>query len=104
MSLIETLQWNIDFIRKETDVIDSSAEIKTRVLKMCDHCSDAITQYEKDKDVDELSAKLERAFVIFDNLIKELDGNPKEESMCMLLITHVADMIALLPRNSERNK
>ena len=104
MTLIETLQWNIDFIQKETDAIDSSAKIKTRVHRVCDYSSDAIKQYAKDNDVDELVAKLEKAFTIFDDLIKELEGNPKEESMWMLLITHVADMIALLPRNSKEGK
>jgi len=101
---IETLQWNIDFIRKETDAIDSSVEIKARVRNLCDHCSGIMGQYKRDKDIDMLSENLDKAFNSFDGIIKELDGNSKEGSMWMLLITHVADMMAVLPRKNDVKK
>ncbi|HEY5221116.1 MAG TPA: hypothetical protein VIJ29_03165, partial [Candidatus Paceibacterota bacterium] len=79
-----------------TDTIDSSAEIKARVRDLCNHCSGVIGQYKRDKDIDELSENLDKAFQSFDGIIKELDGNSKEGSMWMLLITHVADMMAVV--------
>lgn len=102
--LIETLQWNIDFIRKETDAIDSSAEIKVRVRNLCDHCSGIIRQYAKDKDIDTLCENLQKTFISFDGMIRELEGNPEERSMWMLLITHVADMMAVLPWKDDTKK
>ncbi|MBI3553251.1 MAG: hypothetical protein HY077_12220 [Elusimicrobia bacterium] len=96
MQLIPTLKWNIDFIRKEAGAIDSSAKEKARVRGVCDHFSDIIGQYEKDENIEKLYADLRKGFQMFDDIIRELDGNAPEKTMHMLLITHVADMMVVV--------
>jgi hypothetical protein len=89
-----TLGQNIDFIRSETAKIDSAAEVKERVLKACDYFSDLIAQYKEGEDPRAFFAK---GFAIFnDDIIPKLENDPKEETMYMLLITHVADMTVLV--------
>ncbi len=103
-SLLATLRWNLDYIRKETDEIKSAAKIKTRVRGICDYFSDIMSQYEKDKNVERLRANLRRGFKMFDVIIKELDGNAKEQRMWMLVMTHAADMMVAAYRPSNGNK
>ncbi len=93
MELIETLRWNLDFIREETGKVDSAPEVKKRVLAVCEKVASVIDRVEKDNDVDVFLNGMKDGFRLFDDIIQDLEENDREQIMQMLLMTHVADMI-----------
>ena len=88
--------WNITFISEEIGKIKTSLEVKEQVLSICDAISSEVLSKIGDVDNEILIAELKHQLEKFHLLIKELKNNANERMAYMLLITHVADILALI--------
>ena len=90
------IRWYISFISEEITKIKTTPKTKARVLEICDAISSQVLSKIGDVDDETLIETLKQYVDEFRVLIKEIDGDKDEEGAHFLLITHVADILALL--------
>ena len=90
------IRWLITFIAEEIEKIPTSENIKKQVLDICNSISSEVLHNIGEADDEVLVSELNKQLARFHPLIKELENNDNEKMTYMLLITHVADMFALI--------
>jgi len=103
--ILAKIRWNIDFINEETSKVDGSPEIKKEILDNCELLREALSRC-CNFDIDKEKAReiMKPALVDFDKTIKKIDGDERNMSLFMLLITHIADIKFLLSSEEEQER
>ena len=96
------IRWIITFISEEIEKIPSSQKTKKQILNICDAISTKVLHNIGKTDDEKLMAEMNRQLTKFDLLIKELENDDNEKTAYILLINHVADILALTV--AERQK
>ena len=95
------IRWIITFIAEEIEKIPTSQKTKEQILNICDTISSQVLHNIGETDDEKLMAEMKRQLSRFDLLINELENNDNEKTAYILLITHVADMLALIAKEKH---
>lgn len=96
------IRWNITFIAEEIEKIPTSPKTKEQILKICNTISSEILHKIGETPDEKLMTDLSTQLARFDQLIQGLENAPTEQPAYMLLITHVADMFALIAQAKQK--
>jgi len=96
------VRWNITFIAEEIEKNPTSQETKEQVLNICNVISSEVLHNIGKIDDEKLMTELDRQLARFHLLIKELENNDKEKMAYILLITHIADILALTKKERQK--
>ena len=95
------IRWIITFIAEEIEKIPTSQKTKEQILDICGAISSEVLNNIGKTDDEKLMVEMKRQLARFDLLINELEKNDNEKTAYMLLITHVADMLALIAKEKH---
>lgn len=90
------IRWNINFISEEAKKIETSEEIRSRVLMICDDISEKVLSRLGEDSSETITKNLYRELLRFDKIIREIDGDDKESDMFILLTGHIGDIFFAL--------
>ncbi|MBT4597511.1 hypothetical protein HOC76_00605 [bacterium] len=96
------IRWNVDFITEEIEKIPTSQKTKDQVLSICETISSDVLNNIGEIADEELIAEIKKQLARFHPLIQKLENNDNEKMAFMLLITHVADMLALIDKEGQK--
>ena len=103
--ILAKIRWNNDFIKEETEKVEGSSEIKKEIFDSCQLLSDALSDcFKINADKEKGREIMKSALIEFDKTIKKIDGDERNMSLFMLLITHIADIKFLLASEKEQER
>lgn len=97
-----TIRSIVTFISEEIGIIQTSQKTKETVLGICEAISSDVLSHIGEVDDEKLRIELKSCLMRFHPLIQQIEDDEEERDAYFLLITHVADMFALLKAEKEK--
>lgn len=90
------IKWTTSFVEYETEAGFPNSRVRSEVLKLCEAIHQTLREFDDHNDSVRMDTEMRKSLSVFHEVVKDVENDEKELGMHMLLLTHLADIMASL--------